>query len=424
MADHQPVAGPTATRRWRLGPRQVAVPVAVVAVLAAGLAGTGIVGGTAIAAGGVAQAQEGGGSSTALITVSSTACAPGWQAPHSGRTVFTIANVTAGTIYEVDLVGANQTSVYGQIEMLAPGTKDTMDVVLPPGSYSFTCDAFSGAVLRSAVEQVSGPSVRGKYSYSPVDAHQLQLATSTYRATVTLWLQRLGSATDALGSAVKSGKLAHARQLWLAAHLDYERLGGAYGAFGNFNVEINGAPLSLQGGVTSPYFTGFFALEYGLWGAQTTSELSPTAVALDQAVHSLIAQFPHMPMAPDDLALDTYEILENTLQYEMSGETDEGSHTNLATAWANVEGTQMALAALGPALEQSGSGVLPRLQQGLATMAAAFKAYEEPNGTWEPLQSLTTSQHGSLDGQLGGLLEGLAVVPELLQPPQPAAGNS
>jgi high-affinity iron transporter len=420
MATHEPVAGPTATRRWRPWPWRAAVRVAVPAVLAAGA--------MTLTTGGMAQGQAqdhlSGGTNTTLVTVSSTACAPGWRAPRSGSTVFTVDNVTAATIYEVDLVGANQTSLYGEIEMLAPGTKDTMDVVLPPGRYSFTCNAFSGPVLRSAVEQVSGPPVSGTFSFTPVDAHQLQLATSRYRASVTQWLQRLGSATAALESAVKSGQLAHARQLWLPAHLDYERLGGAYGAFADFNEEINATPLSLQGGVTSPYFTGFFALEYGLWGGQTTSELSPTAVALDQAVHSLIAQFPRIALVPGDLALGTYQILENTLQYEMTAETDEGSNTNLATAWANVEGTQMALNALGPVLRQSRPGVLPRLQQGLATMSAAFKAYEAPDGTWEPLQSLTISQHESLDGQLGGLLEELSVVPELLQPLQPATGSS
>ncbi len=295
MAHHQAVAGPTATRRWRPGPWQAAVPAALAAALVAGVVVLSIGGGTAQAKGRLPQAEARGGTPTALITVSSTACAPGWQAPHSGRTVFTVDNVSAGTIYEVELLGANQTSVYGEIEMLAPGTKDTMDVVLPPGRYSFSCNAFSGALLRSQVEQVTGPPISGTYSYTPVDAHQLQLATSTYRANVTQWLQRLGNVTDALESAVTSGQLAHARQLWLPAHLDYERLGGAYGAFGSLAAEINGtASLSLQGGVTSPYFTGFFALEYGLWGGQTTAELSPTAVALDQAVHSLTAQFPHL----------------------------------------------------------------------------------------------------------------------------------
>src|SRR5580700_5341673 len=141
MAHHHPVAGPTATRRWRPWPWQAAVPAALAAALVAG----GVVlsiGGTALAKGRVPQTEAGGGTPTALITVSSTACAPGWQAPHSGRTVFTVDNVSAGTIYEVELVGANQTSVYGEIEMLAPGTEDKMDVVLPPGRYSFSCNAF------------------------------------------------------------------------------------------------------------------------------------------------------------------------------------------------------------------------------------------------------------------------------------------
>jgi high-affinity iron transporter len=422
MAHHQPVAGPTATRRWRPGPWRAAVPVAVAAVLIAGGAALPA-SGAALAPDRAPAAQAGGVTSTASVTVSSTACAPGWQAPPSGRTVFTVDNISASTIYEVDLVGANQTSVFGEIAMLAPGTRDTMDVVLPPGRYSFACNTSSGTSLRSAVQQVSGPPISGTYSYTPVDAHELQVATSTYRASVTQWLQRLGSGTDALGLAVKSGQLARARQLWLPAHLDYERLGGAYDTFAEFNAEINGTPLSLQGGVTSPYFTGFFALEYGLWSGEQTSQLSPTAVSLDQAVHSLITQFPHLVMVPGDLALGTYEILENTLQYEMTGETDEGSNTNLATAWANVEGTQMALDALVPALRQSGPGVLPHLQQGLAALAAAFKAYEGPNGTWEPLASLTTSQHEDLDGQLGGLLEELSVVPELLQPLQAAGGS-
>ena len=171
------------------------------------------------------------------------------------------------------------------------------------------------------MEQVTGRPISGTYSYTPADAHQLQLATSTYRANVAQWLQRLGSATDALESAVKSGQLAHARQLWLPAHLDYERLGGAYAAFGPVAAEINGTALSLQGGVTSPYFTGFFALEYGLWGGQTTSELSPTAVALDQGGPFADRSVPPPAnSAAPSSGLSTYEILENTLQYEMTGE--------------------------------------------------------------------------------------------------------
>jgi iron uptake system EfeUOB component EfeO/EfeM len=152
--------------------------------------------------------------------------------------------------------------------------------------------------------------------------------------------------------------------------------------------------------------------------------LVPIAVGLDEAVHSLVTQFHGLPMSGTDLAVGTYETLENTMQYEMTGETDEGSHTNLATAWANIEGTQLALSALAPLLRQTGPGLLSQLEKGLTAMAAAFKSYQAPNGTWEPLQSLTTSQQESLDGQLGSLLEELSVLPEVLQPIQTGTAGS
>jgi iron uptake system EfeUOB component EfeO/EfeM len=100
------------------------------------------------------------------------------------------------------------------------------------------------------------------------------------------------------------------------------------------------------------------------------------------------------------------------------------SHTNLATAWANVQGAQLALAAIAPLLRQSEPGLLASLRQGLAKMAAAFKAFQHADGTWVPLRSLSRSQREHLDGELGGLLEQLSVVPDLLELPiMPATGD-
>ena len=107
--------------------------------------------------------RNSGGSYPAPVTVSATECAPGWSAPRSGNlTVFTVKNTSKNTIYGIDLVGANQVLVYGDIEMLAPGTEDQMDAVLPPGDYLFQCDSFAGATLTSRVERVTGPPVSGR----------------------------------------------------------------------------------------------------------------------------------------------------------------------------------------------------------------------------------------------------------------------
>ena len=372
----------------------------------------------------VAVGRHSGGSDPAAVVVSSTQCAPGWSAPRSGLTVFTVKNTSRDTIYGVDLVGANQVLVYGDIEMLAPGTEDQMEALLPPGDYLFECESFAGATLTSRVGRVSGPPVTGAHPYVPATSDQIQLATLTYRNSLNTWMARLGVATDALESAIDAGHLAVARQLWLPAHLDYARLGAAYDTFGNFNDEIDGRPLGLVGGVNNPNFRGFLRLEYGLWHGQPEHELVPVAAALDKAVHGLIKQFPQMLMPANDLSLRTHEILENTLQFELTGETDEGSNTNLATAWANVQGTQLALTAIAPLLHQGEPGLLASLRAGVGQMAADFKGFERPDGSWEPLQSLTTSQRQHLDGELSGLLEHLSVVPDLLElPVRPATGD-
>ncbi len=75
-------------------------------------------------------------------------------------------------------------------------------------------------------------------------------------------------------------------------------------------------------------------------------------------------------MANGDVALRTHEILENTLQFELTGETDEGSHTNLATAWANVQGTKLALAAITPLLDTSSHGARRPGDAGLDRLGA------------------------------------------------------
>jgi high-affinity iron transporter len=218
--------------------------------------------------------------------------------------------------------------------------------------------------------------------------------------------------------------MSRARALWLPAHLDYERLGAAYPVFGTANQEVNGSPQGLPGRVHNRFFSGFLRVEYGLWHGQGLAQLEPAATTLAAAVDGLVQAFPTMAMPGSDLVLSTEQILEGTMRSQMSGGTDEGSHTNLATAWANVQGTQMALTALAPILARKSPRLLGQLDHGLATVAAALKKYERAGGRWEPAQGLSTSQREHLDGELGGLLEQLAAVPGLLQTAGPGQGVS
>ena len=210
--------------------------------------------------------------------ITAAACAPGWQPPRSGRRLLAVENQTRAT-YSVDLLGADQTTVYGEIEVLGPGTTATMDVVLPPGRYSLECESIAGSSTFSEVRTVTGPPVPGAHPFVPVDFSQIQLATLHYRSELTTRLGQLAADTDALDRALKSGDVALAKRLWLAAHLDYARLGAAYDTFGDFGDEIDGRPNGLPGGVADPNFQGFLRLEYGLWHGQPLPVLVSSSTA-------------------------------------------------------------------------------------------------------------------------------------------------
>jgi high-affinity iron transporter len=391
--------------------------------------------GTAIAAGltaaiaslagcsGSATSTTAAATKAAAVVVSPSACAPGWAAPRSGRHLLTVANQTSST-YSVELLGADQVTVYGEIELLAPGTSATMDVVIPPGRYSLKCESLSGASTFSNAETVSGPPVFGAHPYVPVDYDQIQLATLNYRSELTGRLNQLATATDGLQAALESGNLARARQLWLPAHLDYERLGAAYDTFGDFGDEIDGRPDGLPGGVNDPDFQGFLRLEYGLWHGEPVAELVPVGARLVAAVHGLVKAFPQMQTPDNDLSLRTHEILENTLQFELTGDVDQGSHTTLATALANVEGTQLALGAIAGLLRPRQPQLLAQVSSGLTSLAAMLQRYDRPAG-WTSLADLTQPDREHLDAAVSGLLEQLSPIPDLLElPVQPDTADS
>jgi iron uptake system EfeUOB component EfeO/EfeM len=379
----------------------------------AAILGVGVLG----AAGGIVAVTHGGDVGQPRIVVSdSSGCALHWAAG-SGRTIFTVQNTSPHTAFSVQLIDAANAKVYGKLDMVAPETEVPLDVVLPPGRYSFRCLGSDGYTYNSPVERVSGPPVAAP-SFTPVTPIQLAAAMQTYRVSLLPLLKRLVLDTDRLTAAVHAGPLAAARSLWLPAHLDYARLGVAYGTFGAFNDEIDGRPLGLVGGVHDPKFRGFLRLEYGLWHGQSRAELDTVASALDHAVHSLAERFHSfqtLSWTNTDLPLRAHEILENTLQFELTGETNEGSNTNLATAWANVQGESLALNALKPLLRSRDPRLFMNATNGVASLSTSLGAYERPNGRWIGVDSLTTHQREQLDSVMSGLLEQLEKIPDELE---------
>jgi iron uptake system component EfeO len=213
-----------------------------------------------------------------------------------------------------------------------------------------------------------------------------------YQAVVARGVADLAVKTGRLRRDVDAGNLVAARADWLPAHLAYNSLGAAYDAFGDFAGKIDGPD------------AGFHPLEKGLWHNASAAGLKPIADRLDADVHALQADLPNEQVDPNDLGLRAHEIMENALQFELTGENDEGSGTSLHTALANLDGTAKVLAILDPVLKPRYPD-LPQVRKWEDRVRALLTAHLNT-----PVDQLDRTTREQLDGAVGELLEKLAPV--------------
>jgi iron uptake system component EfeO len=392
-------------RTWQAAAALVAVAGTVTAVvLATGAGGGSGRSGRDDARNAAASSSDGLPHTT--IDVSTGGCGRGWTDPRPGTQVFDLHN-TGINATEVYLSDPATGKFYAEVEGLAPGRTRPMLVDLGSGTYAFKClaedtDAVTGPPVKVPGNRPQGPATL------PVTEHDVIPPTLAYQKWIGARIADLAEGTGALKADIDGGDLTAARRDWLSAHLVYERMGAAYGTFGDADAVINGIAARTPGAVRDPSFTGFHRIEYGLWHGASAASLRAPAARLDAAVRALGRTWAQERMDPADMGLRAHEIVENSEQFELTGRTDYGSGTNLATANANLDGTREILGLLGPLLAPRDPR-LKELDAGLDRAQAHLKALDS-DGTWTPLDELSRARREQIDADFGDLLEQLAAV--------------
>jgi len=352
-----------------------------------------------------------GGGASGTISFNSASCGGSWALAKPGWHTFELynANDVGG---EIDLIDPETSGIYAEVDQLGPGTTQTMSLDVGSGRYAFRC-------LFDDTDPMTGPAVtvpghvKGFAATVPVTYNDLVGPAKQYQDYAAAGLKTLVGQTGTLASDVQRGDLTAARRDWLPAHLTYETLGAAYDAFGNFDDEIDGRADAL--GVTNPQWTGFYRLEYGLWHGQSAGELTPYANKLAADVRSLLAAWPTMEIPLIDVGLRTHEILENALEFQLTGHDDYGSGTTLATTLANVQGTRELLSLLHPLLVTRYPG-LPALYTWLDRLQVLLEAQHQPDGTWTAVSQLPQSARQEIDATCSQALEELAPIASIAEP--------
>ncbi len=263
------------------------------------------------------------------VQVARGRCGVGWTAPSGGDQTIDVHNTDSVTM-EVELVDPASHGVYAEIESLAPGTSRPFHLVLANGTYAFTClPEDSDLETGPSVTIKNGPST-GAAAVVPVSETDLAPAVKSYRTHVAAGLATLAANVTSLRSALSSGDRGRSQQAWLVAQLAYNRLGAAYDTFGDSADAIDGTPDGLPGGVHDHDWAGLRRIEYGLWHQEPLPALGTLAAHLSGDVATLRHDFDAERTDPNDLPLRSHEILENALQFELSGVEDQGAHSELA----------------------------------------------------------------------------------------------
>jgi iron uptake system component EfeO len=350
-------------------------------------------------------------SSSTAISFNDGACGPAWHLAKPGWHTFEITN-EADYGAEVDLTDPANGAVYDELQNIGPNTTAPMSLDVGSGKYAFLCEVEDFNPVVGPTVTVSGDKA-GQAAILPITYNDLYPLAKEYASYTEAGLHALAGDTTTLAAAVRGGKLTAAKRDWLTAHLQYETLGAAYDAFGNYDTEIDGRADAV--GITSPRWTGFYRLEYGLWHGQSVRELTSVAVRLNTNVHQLLAWWPGQQIPLVDIGLRTHEILENALEFQLTSHDDYGSGTTLATTLANIQGTRYLLSLLHPLLVTRDQQ-LPEIYSGLDLLQSLIDKEHLRSGWWVPASALSTAAREDIDAACGQVLQELAPIASIAEP--------
>jgi iron uptake system component EfeO len=350
------------------------------------------------------------------VNAGTDGCGTGWSEPTGGRQDFSITNSTIGGI-EVYLQNATTKAIYLDVESLGSAATRSATVTLGDGRYRFVClaadqdPALGPIVTISKAGHVADPTV----GMVPVTKNDLLPAVKEYSGWIQSQLPTLVTDTQVLDTDVATGNLGAAKTDWLTAHLQYETLGAAYGAFGDLDQDINGAPAAGTTALTDPDLTGFRKIEALLFAGASADQLRPFTTKLVASATELENQFPHQEIDPIDVGLRSHEILENALQFDLTGDLDAASGSTLATIDANITGTLQALAPLRGILTSRYPG-LKDTDSWLSRTRSLIESFRNPDGSWQPLASLSTQNREKVNSSVSQAVELLAPVAAICDP--------
>jgi iron uptake system component EfeO len=343
---------------------------------------------------------SGGGEAADTVTVAASddACDVATSELPAGTHNFEVTN--SGAQVTEFYVYAEGDRVMGEVENIAPGLTRELLVELPAGTYETACKpGMVGDGIRSDL------TITGEAASLSED-ETLAQAGEDYQRYVQSQTGALLEQTTAFVDAVKAGDVEGAKALFPVARTYWERIEPVAEVFGDLDPLIDGREGDQAEGED---FTGYHRIEQALWVGDTTEGMTPYADQLLANVQEIVDLANETTLEPLQLANGAKALLDEIATGKITGEEDRYSHTDLWDFAANLEGSEAAVQALRPFLEEADPDLVTEIDERFAATEAELEQYRTEGG-WTLHDQLTEDQLQGLSDSITALSESVSQV--------------
>src|SRR3954449_6060443 len=344
--------------------------------------------------------DDGGSTAADTVTVSATddACEVGATDLRAGTHRFTVTN-DGSKVTEFYIYGKDD-SVVAEVENIAPGLSRELLAELPAGTYQAACKpGMTGDGIRQEL------TVTGDAAGLSQD-ELLAQAGVDYQKYMQTESAALLEQTTAFVTAVKAGDIAGAKALYPVARTPWERIEPVAESFGDLDPLIDAREGDQEPGQD---FTGFHRIEKALWETGDVSDMGPYADQLLTNVQEIATRSDAVELSPLQLANGAKGLLDEIATGKITGEEDRYSHTDLYDFSANLEGSEAAVQALRPYLEEADPDLVAEIDDRFAATEAELEQYRT-DGAWTLHDQLTEDQLQGLSDSITALSESVSQV--------------
>jgi iron uptake system component EfeO len=328
------------------------------------------------------------------VKATDTGCEVARGETAAGTVTFTVKN-EGNKVTEFYVYAAGD-RVMGEVENITPGLTRELRVELAAGTYETACKpGMIGRGIRGAFK-VSGSAP------ALTDDAKLAAATESYQRYVKTQTDTLLVKTQEFVDAVKAGDIPKAKALFPVARTYWERIEPVAEIFGDLDPKIDGRE-------DEDPFTGFHKIERDLWVDNDVSKSGPMADQLMVDIKEIVTKANSEKLSPLQLANGAKELLDEVASGKITGEEDRYSHTDLWDFIANVQGSQAAVQALRPVLEERNAALVTELDTNFARVIAALDKHRVGDG-WKLHNELTQADLKELTDVINALAEPVSKV--------------